>query len=605
MTGAEIIAAMKILQKPLNDLYEYLKDVANTEKDKILNTKNTKKLARHIESLGKVKTFWQLEKEVNINDFYYPSKIINPHDQDNIIGVNSLNDISKDNNFVIEGTVGQGKSIFLRYVCIQELREKSSGRIPIFIELRKIDASNMLSDATNKELDLLGLKVNESIFKCYAESGKFVLLLDAFDELDETQVNSVMRQIEFWCDQYPLMQIIVTSRPDTEIRKLAHFRILKMAPLDVTDHKHFFQKIGVKGSDLSELLKAIENSPQQISGLLTTPLLLTLLVLVYGFNKQIPEDLPEFFEALFSTVFMRHDRSKPYFKRKNMTGFNERKLEKLFKVFCFYVFFNKFGVSLNKNDFSKAFDKAINFFGEKCDEENFRNDIIKIACLMQNEGLQTTFIHKSILEYFTAAFISELNDEQANKVYETILSDFHDSIGFESIVIFLNKIDKYRFTKLFYVPGLDKAFANYGVESLYNFNGDFDHLMEAILHDFGVYYMTDQKNGEIIKLYCRSERMSPYYFFRKFYGEFGFTILNESQIFTDFNSLSRAYPSAKYIEGGEIRVQGDDIIQGDKLVNLKQRCRVRFNLFIEEINESKKYIEKEDAKITLLVDPFI
>ncbi len=119
MTAIEIAVPSKVISKPLLDLYEPGKDSANK-----------------VTSFQRVKTFWQRDKSVPLTSFYYPSQILFE------AGVkkkaDSLRELPKTGNYIIQGIVGQGKSIFLRHLCVQELRETGPGRIPVFLELRTL-----------------------------------------------------------------------------------------------------------------------------------------------------------------------------------------------------------------------------------------------------------------------------------------------------------------------------------------------------------------------------------------------------------------------------------------------------------------------------------
>lgn len=75
-------------------------------------------------------------------------------------------------------------------------------------------------------------------------------------------------------------------------------------------------------------MKVIAQSKSEIRGLLTTPLMLTLLVILYKTIQTIPETLPRFYEELFDVLFYRHDHSKPGFRRKRFTKLDDSAIKK-------------------------------------------------------------------------------------------------------------------------------------------------------------------------------------------------------------------------------------------------------------------------------------
>src|SRR5262249_28468935 len=139
---------------------------------------NISQLYKRIETVQKIKTIWQVDKEVKLMTFYYPSKLII---DDTPKEITAIKQIPAPGNFVIQGTVGQGKSIFLRYLSIRELAQ--SQRIPIFAELRRVDETGLIA-FLRAQLKWLGFEMDDDMFDFYAGSGKMILLLDGFDELE-------------------------------------------------------------------------------------------------------------------------------------------------------------------------------------------------------------------------------------------------------------------------------------------------------------------------------------------------------------------------------------------------------------------------------------
>lgn len=588
--------SIAVLSAPIKDLYESGKHAYKEQLSKWNNSKTIKSLATKVAAYEQVKTIWQREKKVKLSSFYYPSKVT--FDTGVTKPVLSLKDIPTTGGLVIQGTVGQGKSIFLRYLCIRELSNQSSGRIPIFIELRKLDTNFNLESALFSTLESLGFEISQELFKYYAESGKIVILLDGFDEIDETLVRDVVTKLELWAIRYPRMQFIITSRPGGEIQKSNHFSVICLAPLSPNEHKLFMKTIGVKGETLDHLLTAIEASPMEIQGLLTTPLLLTLLVLVYQSEGKIPSELPDFFKLLFATVFSRHDRSKPAFDRKHKSGLNERKLEQLFEAFCYAVMRRKFLVNLKSDQLEAAFLDAQRFVTEKCDcdIDGFRHDIIKVACLLQEDGQYTTFVHKSLLDFFSAAFIKSCTDGQSERIYQSIRPHW---TAWRHALQFLSYIDKYRFARNFAIPEIEALLAKYGIQ-----NGTItDKNVTLFINDT----LTEETN-----FYFILDKRTHKYATNRF-GNFN----SLSTYFSD-NEVLRILPSSHIDQVDKIEVpfkicQSDDVEEkGALLVHWKDGINVeefnRFKLAVSDLlirlqgrlNEYKKLVADEGRRADLL-----
>lgn len=449
---------ISLIKKILDDLYAGVKNEAINRLGKSRADIKEQPIARSLLSVTKVKTLWNIEKEVSLYDFYYPSTI--EFSQSVVKKINSIGEFGRVGNYVIQGTAGQGKSIFLRFLCGQELKtDTSSGRLPIFIELRRISKEQNL---TNLILDALGkykLPNSISAWEYLANSGNVILLLDAFDEIDPSIVSRTLGEIEHYCELFrDNIQILVTSRPDADIQNSNFFRVFKLAPLRPVDHAPFLKKICIDKDQAANLLKVLKESSTDVSNLLTTPLMMTLLVILYKSLQTVPDTVPKFYEELFDVLFYRHDHSKPGFRRKRFTQLDDGSVKKLFSAFCFYSRLNNFG-TLSNQQMEDCLQMASKATGITVDFLSMKSELIKTICLMQEEGFEISFIHKSVAQYYSASFVSKSADKFAEKFYELALNNSNWDLELK----FLSEIDSYRFNKLFEIPLLKRICGEIGI----------------------------------------------------------------------------------------------------------------------------------------------
>lgn len=443
-TSVLTTSLVKILSPIISDIYGTAKGSAASAYARWSVAKFPRKLAKHIASIGNVKTLRHPETDISLLNFYYPSRVIAGRKP---VEVHSLDDLG-EGNLVIQGIVGQGKSIFLRYLALRELMKSGNNRIPIFLELRTLTANFSLRAAIYKQLAAYEIDIDDASFSHLAQSGRTILMLDGFDELEEDLVRATLLEISFLAQRYPTLRIIVSSRPSNEVQKAGGFKIIRLRPIAPAEHSPFLRKLGLSATQASAIKIAIERSPAQISGLISTPLMLNLVVIVYEYEREIPPTLPEFFERLFQVVFSRHDRFKAGFNRKHHTGLSDLRLQNLFEAFCFMTLQNGFGRSLSSEQFAVVFDQAQEYSsGCSCELEDFRLDIVKVACLMLEEGVDTTtFLHKSLLEYYAASFIKHSIDDTARLFYAEMRKS---QKGWTQVIRFLGDIDPYRYAKDF------------------------------------------------------------------------------------------------------------------------------------------------------------
>lgn len=448
-----VAAGSKVVEKICDEIFSAGKDFFKEQKIKKINKNAFRTIYRKIQSVENVKTIWKVDDEVNLRQFYYPSKIFIPT-SNSTIQVDRVSDISEKTNIIIEGTAGQGKSILLRYLASNEIR--SGERIPVFIELRRIKNNETITDAIHKKLDSLGFSANTKIVDEFLKSGKILLLLDGFDEINSKNTTSITEDIELLSEKHEETQIAITSRPGAGIQNSGAFRVVQTAPILPSDHYGFLSRICSSKSQARHISQAIKNSSAQIQMLIRTPLLLTLLAILYKSEESIPENLIDFYDKLFYILYTRHDSTKPGFKREIRSGLTERKFEEVFEAFCF-LSRKAQKVSLTRRQAIEFSEKALSITKRSCDESDFINDCCKVACMLIEEGMDYHFIHKSVQEFYSARFLSRRADDFAISFYNHALDHFPE---WQQEINFLETLDKLRATEHFKIPAINKIKAH-------------------------------------------------------------------------------------------------------------------------------------------------
>ncbi|WP_205619443.1 NACHT domain-containing protein [Ferrimonas senticii] len=161
----------------------------------------------NIERVGQVKTILNPDSIVSLNDIFFDKAV--SFDGHNI---DTFSQFGKK-HILVEGGPGQGKSLFLRKICINE--SKSSSYIPIFIEFRNLKYEKSLKHELISALGELGVTLDISTFDYLAKSGKVVLFLDGFDEIPNEKRSKTARELENIVRTFSDLRIVVSSRPDS------------------------------------------------------------------------------------------------------------------------------------------------------------------------------------------------------------------------------------------------------------------------------------------------------------------------------------------------------------------------------------------------------
>ena len=353
---------------------------------------------------------------------------------------------------VLKGTAGQGKSILLRWLLGKEIR--SGNRIPLFVELRKIRSDSLLDHIVSSFCDLLDIGKSSDLFDFFAKAGKVSILLDGYDEIDPDQVQQVTASIEDLAAKYPNSRILVTSRPQSGIENSSYFDVIPIAKLGEHDFEPFFEKILSKDKVLAKrLCTAISNSNFAIGALVSTPLLATLLTIVYRAHQKIPADFAEFYDELFQILLVRHDRSKPGYERKRKTNLSDREMQQVFEAFCFKTKSRRLA-GITKQQALEIAAECIKSVGCVCNETHFIADIKAVTCLLSEEGGQLDFLHQSVQEFFAARYVLTRPDIVAQKFYAAAIDG--KWINWQQELMFLLRIDSYRSGRDFFIPSYQK-----------------------------------------------------------------------------------------------------------------------------------------------------
>jgi hypothetical protein len=401
--------------------------------------------------LRKVKTIWQVEREVDLAKFYYPSKIKSSSQPPKV--VSRLDDFSYQGNLVVRGIVGQGKSTFLRYLAACEL--ELGKRLPVFVELRRLGSEQSVVEAVIEEMKNLGLEdANQDIVEHLGKGGRLVLLLDGFDELAEEQVTRVVQELESLSVRNPSLRMIVTSRPENAIERSPHFRVFDLAPLAPGEYAQVVAQITRKPAVVDEIVSGVNQAQESIARLLTTPLMVSLLVVHWRVGHGVPENRVAFYDPLFMLLLNRHDSAKAGYRRRRASKLSDSQLQTFFNCLCFIT--RRDGVSaMRENALHAAAARALKWCNLEGPPDAAVDDIRRITCLILKDGLdEYRFLHKSVQEFHSACCVRDQSDALASDFYVSMQRRWPD---WEQELQFLRTIHQERYDRYFAVPMLDQV----------------------------------------------------------------------------------------------------------------------------------------------------
>lgn len=488
-TGVAAAAGGAALSVVIDDLYEQSKGAVRSKISKLRTKKTIGNLYTKVSEVRKVKTIWQVDKAIDIHDFYCPTKI-KFNGRDEVIEVNDADQLGSSSRTIIRGTVGQGKSIFLRYLASRELVKGQ--RIPVFLELRRVKPEESVLDALEREMVSLGFLVDRELTEYLLSSSRVSLFFDAFDEIDSANSDRIIDELEHLSRRYACA-IYITTRPDTPVCQSAVFDVCDIMPLSEGEYKYVVRKVCGVVETAESIIAGVEKSGQSVRQVLTTPLMVALLVVRFRAEQSVPETRAAFYEGLFLLLLSRHDKSKAGFTRERRSSEGDSAFESFFDNLCFET--RKFDrAPIQRADMVALARVACIRAGIESEVDNVLYDVSKITCLLLEEGGEYRFIHKSVEEFHASRRVRLLPEADAQRIYGKLRHN-RRWVSWQGELSFLETVDRYRYYKYFVIPEYLEYFDVASVRDLLGSDSDRAKHIEVFARAIYVYLDASPEQG--------------------------------------------------------------------------------------------------------------
>ena len=267
------------------------------------------------------------------------------------------------------------------------------------------------------------------------KSGDFVFFLDGYDEITSLKKEKLTKEIDDLVKLYNKNYYLLTSRPYTEIDLLPLFHNFEVCELSDEDINQFIAKqIPAGEKELQEKIIEAINSPENSAykTFLSNPLLLSMFILTFQSYSSIPQKRSAFYSQVFDALFSVHDSmSKLAFVREKQSGLSKEQIIEVLELFSFISYFEQKFIFTNlylneKLDVIKEKKKSIEFINQK-----LISDLQVAIGIINQDGTEYTFPHRSLQEYFTATYIASLRSIENKKiVYKKIVKSLMKDQGF-------------------------------------------------------------------------------------------------------------------------------------------------------------------------------
>lgn len=359
----------------------------------------------------------QFESIENLEQAYRENRSFQSKDTLDLIGLEVAN---QKQYLMVLGGPGVGKSTFLRKMGLEALKGDEGGYshecIPVFIDLKRFESKSQIDvkQGIIEEFSICGFPDAEKKTEKLLASGKLLILLDGLDEVPGKVVNHVIDHIHNFCDQYDNNRFIISCRTAAYNHNFRCFTDVAMAEFGNSQIKQFIynwfqsetdQKIGT-ATKCWELLQKPENSGAK--ELANTPLLLTLLCLVYHRSQNFPNNRSVLYRKSLRLFLEEWAAERRIMRKAIYEGLNTEHQEILLSEIA-HVGFEFDRLFFDKRD---IVDKIKSFLQDNLNApkhlagEKILNAIaIQQGILIERAEDIFSFSHLTLQEYLTAQYI--------------------------------------------------------------------------------------------------------------------------------------------------------------------------------------------------------
>ncbi|MCU1765368.1 NACHT domain-containing protein [Pseudomonas protegens] len=439
-------------------------------------------LYRAREKYSKSKSFFIRDQPVDLYEYYVSAAI---QCRTAIIEKPMFyNCIKASRRIVITGTGGTGKSVLIKHLFLDCIRDKKY--VPILIELRELNRVSVgLEEYIYLTLSDYGFEMSREFMQQAMEEGHFCFFFDGYDELDYVHRNDAISFIRKVASKYLDCPIFLSSRPDDVFNGIDEFSIFKMLPLTMDSAYELVDKLPCDPEVKTKFLFELSHDLfARHSSFLSNPLLLSIMLLTYGNNAEIPSKLSIFYNQAYEALFQRHDANKGGYLRKRLTNLDVQDFSKVFALFS-VLSYERRHFKMTRLQCLEYISKSSGSIDVEFKSEDYLTDLLSAVCLLIDDGLDVAYAHRSFQEYFVALFVSKA----LPKIQEKLIHKYWPKHESDNIIFLLYELDPDLIERVLIVPKLKALFKSIRVEDVV----EDKNLLLYLKLGYREFYLEDRK----------------------------------------------------------------------------------------------------------------
>lgn len=409
------------------------------------------------EKYSKSKSFFIRNQSVDLYSYYVPTGMACGV---NVIGSPNFSEcLSASNRIVITGTGGSGKSVLMRHLFLDCM--KSKDYVPVLIELRDLNSGEIsLDEFIIETLETYGFDVSGDYVMKAKSEGHFCFFLDGYDEVNHSFRKRLMKQLGRLSSRYNACPIFISSRPDEVFNGIEDFSVFRVLPLSLGEASSLIEKLPFDEDIKTKFIFALSDGLfERHESFLSNPLLLSIMLLTYGENAEIPSKLSIFYNQAYEALFQRHDANKGGYSRDRKTDLDIQDFSRIFSLFSLQTY-EKRAFKMPRVECLKYIEKARDSLKKDFKSDDYLLDLLSAACLLIEDGLEIAYSHRSFQEYFVALHISSA----APEIQEKLIHRYWKNMTSDNVINLLAEINPELIERVLVIPSLKSLFKDLGVK---------------------------------------------------------------------------------------------------------------------------------------------
>lgn len=222
---------------------------------------------------------------------------------------------------VLLGDPGNGKSTASQ-VLIYQAAQVSTAPLPFLVVLRDFAGAGLERSVIEYIEDRLS-----KVYQCappagfvehVLDTGQAFVVFDGLDELlDTSHRRDVTDAVGLFCNRYPLVRTLVTSRRVGYYQAPMdrnQFRVLELSGFDRSQVEEYvakwFSHEALTSDEIASWTTAFMRESESVTDLTRTPLLLALMCIIYRGERSLPRNRPAVYERCATMLFEKWDSSR-------------------------------------------------------------------------------------------------------------------------------------------------------------------------------------------------------------------------------------------------------------------------------------------------------